>query len=253
MKMKSPFAISAAALLAAAFAPNASAVVTVNYANGSSATSGYDISFVPSASDALNGITPLFTDGGLHPASAGFSVLTNGVGQPDNDSITQSAFFDGSGGANVTNGRYLYDLGSSVAIGSINTFSWHFGSGSAGERNAQNYSVYGSNAPSDLTPTVVDGTPASLGYTLITAVASTPSGIGFAQGVNITDDTSPGVASIGSYQYLLFDIFPSTIGNADHNTFYGEIDVTVVPEPSSAALLIGAGSLLGMLRRRKSA
>ena len=210
------------ALIAASIS-TLSAAVVVTYDNGNP---GYGGLTMPQASstDYLQGNTPIYTDGTLFDYGPGvtvsqpFSALTDGLVQANNDDVSKSVFFaQGGAGVDVTNGRILFDLGTTVPLLQINTYSWH-----KSDRNPQNYAVYGATSPTDLDPSVADGSPASLGYTLIANVTSSPSGTGNAQGISISDTVAD---NIGSYRYLLFDIFPSTTGDAATNTFFGEFDV----------------------------
>ena len=235
MKSKLSFHIKVTGPLVALIAASISTIsadVVVTYNNGNP---GYGGLTIPQASstDYLQGKPPIYTDGTLYnygpdiAVSQPFSALTDGLVQANNNDVSKSVFFAQSGaGVDVTNGRVLFDLGTTVPISQINTYSWHIT-----DRNAQNYTVYGANSPTDLNPAVADGAPDTMGYTLIANVSSIPTGVGNAQGISINNTVA---GNIGSYRYLLFDIFPPTIGSAGTNTFFGEFDVIIgsaVPNP----------------------
>jgi len=64
----------------------------------------------------------------------------------------------------------------------------------------------------------------------------------------ISDD---GGASLGSYRYLIFDLFLENTGAGNEHAFITELDVQAIPEPSAAILLglVGLGGLLVDRRR----
>lgn len=203
----------------------------------------------PSSTDALNGVGAIFRDGTLHVASGSEGMLTNGTLQPNNDSPGQSFFFsDSGGGGTVNNGRVLFDLSSPRSITQINTYSWH-----SGARAPQTFSIYGAlgnEGGFDSTPAVADGSPTSLGYSLIADIDTFHLGNGGQHGSSVADSLG---GSIGTYRYLLFDIVPPdpfAPEPAGTNTFYGEMDVIAVPEPGGAALVVVG--ILGALLRRKA-
>lgn len=240
--------LSVAASVAIATCAQASVVVTTERLNDDG---NFNFATIPTYSnnDLLEGSSPTFQDGGAHSASGPVTNLTDGLVQDNNGSASQSFFFSDSGGGNgsISNGRLVFDLGSATAIAQINAFAWH-----SNERAALNFSVYGALGTEiglDLTPAVADGDLASLGYTLIGSVNTLGLGMGGQHGASIADSLG---GSIGTYRYLVFDIFPSDPSDpnfpegATTNTFFSEIDVkgAAVPEPSTIVLLLAASVLV---------
>ena len=180
-----------------------------------------------SSNDQANGLTFSVIQGAF---SGSVANLTNGVTQTSQDSPSQSFFF-GDG----VSGRIQVDLGSSLSISQINTYSWH-----TGARTPQNYKVYGAMTVPVSGPTF--GTAAFqnsaalalLGYTEITTVSNGSRGVS--------------ISNIGAdYRYILFDMAQTGGG---FGTFYGEIDIHAIPELSSGVLGL-VGSLLLLRRSRR--
>jgi len=118
------------------------------------------------------------------------------------------------------------DLGARFTLAEINSYSWH-----ANARAPQIFRVYGAVAPSNTSPDFTaaafqdDAALDALGYTLI-ATVSTPLASGGQVGVSITDPTG----SLGTFQYVLFDMEPPVWGVGPRPTFYGEIDLVAAAE-----------------------
>ena len=165
--------------------------------------------------------------GGPKPDGGPVEVLLDGKGQSQADSPHESFFFD-----NNTAGMILLDLGRTIPVRKVNTYSWHqrLGHPDNRVRATQKYRLYGS---SRATPPSADRNLAAAGWTLIAQVNSDEF-FGFPryaarpaqQAVSIT---APDGGSIGEYRYLLWDVQPTesdvTVNRKDENTFYSEFDV----------------------------
>ncbi len=160
-------------------------------------------------------------------SSGPVSVLLDGKGQLKQDAPRQSAFFETG-----SEGRFLIDLGTTVAIDRINSYSWHQHNEIAEhrERARQEYTLYG--FPGDQLPDLSE----PLEQTDWTRIARVNSDEFFRvnqrldrpaqQASSISAATGP----IGEFRYLLWDL--------KGNSFYGEIDVFGTPRndgvPSAA-------------------
>jgi len=176
--------------------------------------------------------TASVTEGALQSGFDNFAALSNGVPpaiNPGSGTAAGILFPNGTDPASFT-----IDLGSATEIGSITAFSSH-----TTTRSFLLFDVYGSNTAGLL--------PGAAGSTLIRAVS-----VGRSDQDNdvvaaqIADD---GGASLGSYRYLIFDVFLENTGAGNEHAFITELDVQAIPEPSVA--LIGGLGLLALLRRRR--
>lgn len=174
--------------------------------------------------------TPYFARASNSPTgmvkSGPAEVLLDGKGQSKPDAPEESFFF-----ADRTSGMILLDLGQTIPVKKVNTYSWHKSQWSSRDhvRATQKYYLYG--AP-HATPPGADGNLATAGWTLIAQV-NTDEFFGFPhaaarptqQAVSIT--TADG-GPIGEYRYLLWDVRPTRSERSREladNTFYGEFDV----------------------------
>jgi hypothetical protein len=160
-----------------------------------------------------------------HVNSEPLAVLLDGRGQSTADSRAQSFFFSDN-----TSGMILLNLGRSVNVRKVNTYSWHqdYDRPAIRIRATQNYLLYGSNDPESPSVDHEIGN----GWTLIARV-NTDEFFGMPeaearpaqQGVSI----SAGQGPIGQYRYLLWDVRPTRSNTETEpctdNKFYGEFDV----------------------------
>ncbi len=146
------------------------------------------------------------------------SVLIDGVGQSRQDAPNESAFLvDG------TSGCILIDLGSPLAIGKINSYSWHQHEQDKSHRYRarQRFTLYGFSG--DQIPDS-KASPEESGWTRIARVNSDQ----FFQVADPLDRPAQQAASItaaqgeiGCFRYLLWEV--------NGNTFFGELDVFESP------------------------
>lgn len=147
--------------------------------------------------------------------SPGLKALTDGLLPSMEDQPDANFFFaDGSDG-----GRFLLDLGRSVAIAQVNSYSWH-----PDTRGPQVYNLFASDGADARFNPEPDGKtdPAACGWKLL-ATVDTRSGDddGGQYGVSISDASG----SLGTFRYLLFDAVPAETDDNWGNTFFSEINV----------------------------
>jgi hypothetical protein len=201
------------ALLLAALGAGAQTSVTFDHRTPGALDFRFDSVPPPSKSDAASSASVELIAGKLDGNSAPLAALTDGALPSDSDQPSANVFFQ----ADSWGGRVRLDLGRTIDVGRIHTYSWHPGS-----RGPQLYKVYGSDgtgAGFDLSPSnKLD--PANAGWTQIAFVDTRPQeGEGGGQhGVGIS-------GNLGRYRYLLFDFFETESDDAWGNTFYSEIDV----------------------------
>jgi hypothetical protein len=171
-----------------------------------------------SSTDLASGLGFVVLDGSANANSGPISYLTDGPAQTNWDSCcgTEGETWFASDTGNT---RIQVDLGASVAIGEINTFSWH-----RNARAPQIYKVYGAVSPSNSAPDFTaaafqdDTALAGIGYTLIGTVDTGAYGQGGQVGVSFAGE-------VGSFRYVLFDLVPPPGGGGFRATFFGEIDI----------------------------
>ncbi|HEX4793903.1 MAG TPA: hypothetical protein VH370_08935, partial [Humisphaera sp.] len=172
----------------------------------------------PQTSDDLSrGATFSLVDGQLAQSSGGLRVLNDGRLPSGADSPGDSVHFSfGS-----LEGRFKMDLSRVASIGQINTYSWH-----KSDRGPQVYKVYGSDgtAPGFNANPRIGVNPQTCGWTLIAGVDTRPTAgpVGGQYAVSIGD----GIASLGSYRYLLFNTFVTETRDDWGHTFFNEIAVS---------------------------
>jgi ferric-dicitrate binding protein FerR (iron transport regulator) len=161
-----------------------------------------------------------------HPSkkSGPLELLINGKGQTTEDSPSESVFFrDGA------NGLFLIDLGASVPVAKINTYSWHrnWEDPALRRRAVQRFTLWGCGGEK---PNTLPTSKENAGWTRIARVNTDA----FFQ-VKSEPDRPPqqacsifsGDNAIGQFRYLLFEVSPTPMpdGLPPRHTFFGEIDV----------------------------
>ncbi len=170
----------------------------------------------PSAKDAATNSKISIIDGSRDANGGNVDKLHDGNAPTLLDQPTENFFF----AAGTPGGRLAVDLGNTIAIDQVNTYSWH-----AGPRGPQVYKLYasdGTNAHFDRAPKR-GSDPKDLGWTFVASVDTRPADRepGGQYGVSIFDSAG----SIGSFRYLLFDIASTENDDPFGNTFYSEIDI----------------------------
>ena len=171
----------------------------------------------PSRSDAATNARVMIVDGEADPNGAGVAALTDGL-LPNSDDQPRRNFFvtAGSGGA-----RVLMDLGHTIEVAQINSYSWH-----PSARAPQLYRVWASDGsdPQFNAQPKANIDPRSCGWKLVATVdtRSSDESKDVGQfGVSVTDASG----SLGKFRYLLFDCYVTEVADDFGNTFYSEIDV----------------------------
>ena len=170
----------------------------------------------PAKDDAATNAKLMLLDGDIDPNSGGLKALTDGLAPTGEDQPDSNVFFKaGTGG-----GRFRIDLGKAIEILEVNTYSWHPGS-----RGPQVYRVWGSDESDPKFNAEPKGTidPITCGWKQIALVdtRSSEGQDGGQYGVSIS--SSRGL--LGSYRYLLFDLYVTEVADNWGNTFYSEVDV----------------------------
>ncbi|MCL4854067.1 MAG: hypothetical protein KJZ78_22135, partial [Bryobacteraceae bacterium] len=166
----------------------------------SAAGSGFAFESVPApaTNDAATNARFSLPDGLPDRNGGSLAVLHDGRVPSEEDQPSENFFFR----AGTDGGRIQIDLGRTLPVKRIGTFSWH-----TNTRAPQVYVLYASDGTAaGFNPAPRKGVdPAACGWNRIASVDTrTQSGDGGGQhGVAITDCS--GV--IGTYRYLLFDIF----------------------------------------------
>ena len=154
--------------------------------------------------------------GELDAGSAELNALIDGRLPTDEDDPGTNVFFS----AGSSGGRFRMDLGKTIDIAQVNTYSWH--PNSRGPQLYKLYAAEGSETNLELNPKRgID--PATRGWKFIATVNTLPQQgeDGGQYGASVTDTSG----SVGKYRYLLFDCYVTELYDNWGNTFYSEIDV----------------------------
>ena len=206
-------------LIISALTAHAQTKITIDQNTGAAINPEFRFKSVPSPSrnDIATNARVMIVDGEADPNSAGVAALTDGL-LPNSDDQPRRNFFvtAGSGGA-----RLLMDLGRTIEIAQINSYSWHPGS-----RAPQVYRVWASDGsdPKFNAQPKANIDPRSCGWKMIATVdtRSKDESKDVGQfGVSLTDASG----TLGKFRYLLFDCYVTEVADDFGNTFYSEIDV----------------------------
>ena len=206
-------------LIISALTAHAQTKITIDQNTGAAINPEFKFKSVPSPSrnDIATNARVMIVDGEADPNSAGVAALTDGL-LPNSDDQPRRNFFvtAGSGGA-----RLLMDLGRTIEIAQINSYSWHPGS-----RAPQVYRVWASDGsdPKFNAQPKANIDPRSCGWKMIATVdtRSKDESKDVGQfGVSLTDASG----TLGKFRYLLFDCYVTEVADDFGNTFYSEIDV----------------------------
>jgi len=166
--------------------------------------------------------------------AAGRAIITILDGGPEKGRIA-ATLVDGGGAARADDpnnsfslfhhwlyGRIKMDLGRTVDIAQINSYSWH-----TSARAPQVYRVFGSDGTaSGFNPSPLRGVdPAKCGWKLIAFVDTRQSHVLADMGGQYAASIRSDTGSVGRYRYLLFMFFVTQTEDWFGHTHYSEIDV----------------------------
>jgi hypothetical protein len=182
---------------------------------------------LPVKGDAATRATVTVVDGKPDSNSGRLDKLVDGAFPNEDDQPAENFFFN----AGTEGGRILIDLGTSIDVKQVLSYSWH-----PGTRAPQVYALFASDGKAaNFNPQPKRGTPPpDCGWQLIANVDTRrkDGGNGGQHGVSISDSTG----TLGSFRYLLFDISRTEDTDPFGNTFFSEIDVIdrSAPPPAPA-------------------
>jgi hypothetical protein len=192
--------------------------VTVDRNIGPQATKDFKFKDVPSPvkDDAGAKAQLMLVDGEMDDDGADLAALTDGL-LPTNEDDPEANFFFNAG---TFGGRFRMDLGSSIEIAEVNSYSWH-----PTTRGPQVYALYASDGTDPKFNPAPNGKvdPTAAGWKWIANVDTRlqQGNNGGQYGVSITNTSG----SLGKYRYLLFVCYATEADDDDGNTFFSEIDV----------------------------
>ncbi|MGC3960733.1 MAG: DUF1080 domain-containing protein [Verrucomicrobiota bacterium] len=183
----------------------------------------------PAKNDAASTARGRIVGGVVDPNSGGIGKLRDGRMPTDPDQPDENFFFD----AGTAGGRLLFDLGRSVAVKQVNTYSLH-----PGDRGPQVYKLFASTGtePGFAERPAKDGDLLTNGWKFIAAVDTRPKSGPRGGEYRVSVSESEGL--LGQFRYLLFDVASTETDDDFGNTFYSEIDVIengVTPTVEAAA------------------
>jgi hypothetical protein len=170
----------------------------------------------PSSDDAATDANFTIVDGTPPKIANAINNLHDGRNANGDDDRRNNFLF----AIGTLEGRILVDLKRQTPVAHVNSYSWH-----KDNRAPQVYTVFGSDGSEscfDPQPKIgID--PIARGWTRIATVDTRPAigppGGRYAVSIGAND------RALGSYRYLLFEIFPTEVVDAFGHTFYSEIDV----------------------------
>lgn len=171
---------------------------------------------IPAADNLARHATFSLVDGQRHDSAGALDCLHDGKLPFNSDSPGQCFFF----AMGTLEGRFKLDLGSTVPIGQINTYSWH-----KYDRGPQVYKLYAStgDAPGFNSSPKIGTDPASCGWKLIATVDTRPQGQ--PAGGRYTAQIADPSGTLGKFRYLLFETFVTETADTWGHTFYSEVEV----------------------------
>lgn len=218
--MKPYLQLLLAAALLAGLAPAAGAEVQVVWERntGREATGEFKFPHVPAPSrtDAATNAKFAVISGSGDPNGGDLDALHDGLLPQNEDQPDANFFFEQL----AQGGRLLVDLGATTEVRRVQTYSWH-----RDGRGPQVYKLYASDgtAPGFTAKPARPANPAQAGWKLLADVDTRPQrgDFGGQYGVSVADSQG----ALGSYRYLLFEVWSTHERDRFGNTFFSEIDV----------------------------
>jgi len=208
----------AAAVALFALAAHAEVTVTIDHNRGKAATPAFTFARVPSPvrDDAATATKLELIAGTIDRNSAGLAALTDGRLPGNEDEPEANLFFRGDSWG----GRFRVDLGGVIDLAAVNSYSWH-----PNTRAPQVYRLYASDGTdpnfNPMPGVKIDLTTCGWREIAFVDTRMKEGDEGGQYGVHIADDRG----SLGSYRYLIFDVFETESDDPWGQTFYSEIDV----------------------------
>ena len=218
MKYRASIVLFTSIVLVSATRVLADPGVVVEHNGNDQATAAFKFKNIPSPArtDAATKAKFTIVDGERDENGGDLDKLHDGTLPTDADEPGANFFFN----AGTDGGRILVDLGRTIEVRQVNTYSWH-----PNTRAPQVYKLYGSEGlAADFNAQPKRGTdPLKCGWKLVAAVDTRPKSgeSGGQYGVSISDPQGP----VGKYRYLLFDVSRTEADDDFGNTFYSETDV----------------------------
>lgn len=192
--------------------------ISIEHNSHTTATSAFKFKTVPppAKDDAATKAKVTLLDGDIDPNGGDLSALTDGLAPTTEDQPGANVFFKaGTGG-----GRFRIDFGKAMEIAQVNTYSWHPDS-----RGPQVYRLWASEESHPKFNAEPKGTidPITCGWKQLALVDTRSSDGQYGGQYGVSISSSRG--SLGSYRYLLFDVYVTEVTDNWGNTFYSEVDV----------------------------
>jgi len=231
MKSRAIFYVAVSTILMLAMASQAEVKIVAEHNRNESEAPDFKFKSVPSPSKSDAATKAKFTivDGRRDRNGGNLDKLSDGKIPFEEDQPSENFFFN----AGTDGGRLLVDLGRTIDVKQVNTYSWH-----ANTRGPQVYKLYASDGKVDdfISQPKRETDPQTCGWKLLASVDTRPKErLGGGQyGVSICDSNG----TLGGYRYLLFDISRTEATDTFGNTFYSEIDVV---EPNAPVIVATTG------------
>ncbi len=197
MKQISLITFAASALLVSATASLAEVKIVVEHNDNEHAAAPFKFKTVPAPAktNAATNAKFILADGEQDENGGGLEKLHDGAVPTEEDQPAENFFFN----AGTDGGRVVVDLGRSLELKQVNTYSWH-----PNTRGPQVYKLYASDGQAEKfngKPNRATD-PEKCGWKLLAKVDTRPKSgePGGQYGVSISDSDG----SIGKYRYLLF-------------------------------------------------
>ena len=230
MKSRAIFFIGASTVLMFTVVSHAEIKIVADHNRNEYATPDFKFKSLPSPSKSDAATKAKFTivDGRRDRNGGNLDKLSDGRIPLEEDQPSENFFFN----AGTDGGRLLVDMGRTIDIKQVNTYSWH-----PNTRGPQVYKLYAGDGKADgFNSQPKRGTdPRTCGWKLVASVDTRPKERpGGQYGVSICDSNG----TIGRYRYLMFEISRTEETDPFGNTFYSEIDVV---EPNAPVIVATTG------------